>query len=114
MNEDQAKKLLKKSELQATDHFTDSLMKQIEADVEARVQATVPSIKKVSLTIVAVVLPLFLLLFFKTFTFLPRLEFLGYAHRTKLFVVAVFSVLLAVNHLFKLHYSAKQLVKNER
>ena len=105
MNEDQAKVILKKSTLKTTDNFTDSVMEQIEANT--RVQFD----KEYFLKIVAVVLSLFFLLFFKTFTFLPRLEIFGDVYRTKLFALLLFSVLLGINYLLKLHYSSKQLVK---
>ncbi|MAO38114.1 MAG: hypothetical protein CMP12_19825 [Zunongwangia sp.] len=110
MNEDQAKVILKKSTLKTTDNFTDSVMEQIEANT--RVQFKFPPIKNIFFKIVAVVLPLFFLLFFKTFTFLPRLEIFGDVYRTKLFALLLFSVLLGINYLLKLHYSSKQLVKN--
>lgn len=109
MNEDQAKVLLKKSALKTTESFTDSLMEQIEAKSAAQVQPTFPSIKGVFLTIAIVVLLLSFLLFYTNFTFLSEIEIIGNAHRTKLFAVLLFSVLLGVNHLLKMQHTSKYL-----
>ena len=109
MNEDQAKVLLKKSALITTENFTDSLMEQIEAKSAAQVQPTFPSIKGIFFIIAIVVMLLSLLLFYTNFTFLSEIEIIGNAHRTKLFAVLLFSVLLGVNHLLKMQHTSKYL-----
>lgn len=109
MNEDQTKVLLKKSALKTTENFTDNLMEQIEAKSTAQVQSTFPSIKGVFLTIAVIVLLLSFLLFHNNFTFLSEIEIIGNAHRTKLFAVLLFSVLLGVNHLLKMQHTSKYL-----
>jgi hypothetical protein len=114
MNEDQAKRLLKKSALKTTESFTDSLMEQLEAKSAPQVRPNLPSIKGVLPIIALVVLLLSFLLFYTDFIFLPKIEIIGNAHRTKLFVVLLFSVLLGVNHLLKLHHTSKHLLNWKR
>jgi len=112
MNEEKAKVLLKKSALKTTEDFTDDLMEQIEAKSAAQVQPNLPSIKVILLTLALVVLLLSFLLFDTNFKFLSEIDIIGSAHRTKLFTVLLFSVLLGVNHLLKMQHTSKFLFNN--
>ena len=112
MNENQAKALLKKSALKTTEDFTDSIMEQIEAKYKAQVQPTFPSIRVVFLAIAMIVLLLSFLLFYTNFTFLSEIEIIGNAHRTKLFAVLLFLVLLGINHLLKMQHTSKLIFNN--
>ena len=112
MNENQAKRLLKKSALKTTENFTDSLMEQIEAKSATQVQPNFPSIKRVFSLIAIVLLLVSFLLFYTDFKFLSEIKFMGNAYHTKVFVVFFFVVLLGVNHLLKVQHTSKQLIKN--
>ncbi|MFH6605083.1 hypothetical protein ACEZ3G_16470 [Maribacter algicola] len=112
MNEDQAKVLLKKSALKTTEDFTDSLMVQIDAKSINHIQPGFPSVKRVLSIITLVVVLASALLFCVDFKFLSELEIVGGVHRTKLFAVVLFSVLLGINHVLKLHYSLKYTLSN--
>jgi len=112
MNEEQTKVLIKKSALQTTENFTESLMEQIEAKSIDQVQPNLPSIKGALLPIAAVTLLLSFLLYYTNFTFLSKLEIFGNAHRTKLFIVLLLPVLFGVNHLLKIRNTSKYLLND--
>lgn len=112
MNEEQTKILLKKSALETTENFTDNLMEQIETKSIAQVRHISPSISRVFLTIAAIVLLLSFLIFYTNFTFLSELEIIKNTHRTKLFIVLLFAVLLGVNHVLKIEHNSKLLSNN--
>lgn len=102
MNEEQAKKLLRKSALQTTDGFTDSLMERIEAKSADQAKNNLPSIRKIFPLLAVVVLLLSYLIFYSDFKFLSGIKILGGSYRTKMFVVFLFSVLLGLNQLLRL------------
>lgn len=108
MNEDQVKVILKKSALQTTENFTDSLMERIEAKSVTHIQPSLPSLKRALLIITLVVVFVSSLFFCIDFNFHPVLEIVG-VHRTKLFVAVCFLVLLGINHLLRLQHSSKYL-----
>ena len=112
MNEEQTKELLKKSALQTTENFTESLMEQIEAKSIDQVQPNLPSINGALLPIAAVALLLSVLLYYTNFTFLSEFDIFGNAHRTKLFIVLLLSVLFGLNHLLKMQHTSKYLLND--
>lgn len=104
MNIDQTKSIIKKSALETSDDFTDNLMAKIEAIGTEQSPSVFPSIKKATVTIAILMLAMCCILFFTNFSNFSNVEIIGDMHRTKLFGVLLFSVLLGVNHLLKMKY----------
>lgn len=109
MNENQAKKLLKKSALQTTENFTDRLMEQIDAAHVIQELPLFPSIKEVVLITGVVMLLLSFLIFNTNFRYDLEIGNVFSISRTKLFLAVLFLVVLGVNYILKLYHSLKYI-----
>lgn len=112
MNENQAKRLLKKSALKTTENFTDSLMKQIEAERIIQEQPIFPSIKGVVVIMAVVMLLMSFVIFYTNFKYVLALANISSVSHTKLFVAVLFLVVLGVNHVLKLQHTSTYIFNN--
>lgn len=95
MNEKDFKRLIEKSELQTSDHFTDQLMQKIETSRKPSTPPQVWSFQHVSITILA-------LSGLAIFIGLSLLDISALGSKLLLFVPSAFIFLLVLNHLILL------------
>lgn len=113
MKEDQVKALLKKSALNTSESFTGNLMLRIEAKSAMQMKPAFPSINRVIIIIVPIVMLLSSMLFLIDFSALSVIKLDGNADRTKLFVLFLLSVLVGVNYLLKMQHASKNLISQK-
>lgn len=91
MNEKDFKRLIEKSELQTSDHFTDQLMQKIEAPGKPATPSHFWSFRQVSITVLV-------LCGLTIFIGLSLLDISMLGSKLLLFVPSAFTFLLALNH----------------
>ena len=110
MNEEQFKSIIKKSELITSDNFTDLLMSKIEVEKIPQ-KPFLPSLKSAIILITIITILISFILFNINVLSIITIDFISKTHRTKLFALLLFSILIGLNYLLKTQHSLNNYEK---